>query len=146
MKDIIKFAIQNEIEAYCFYEDAASKITDQNLKETFEELAVEEHKHRKFLEDFLESGLEKMSFNEIVDYHISESVDSVKLTTELKFVDAITIAMKKEEDAMHMYQKLAEASTDEDQKELFVELSKMEQMHKVRLEEIYTNAAFAEVW
>lgn len=147
MENIIRFAIENEVEAYEFYCDAASKIKDASLKETFEDLASEEAKHKKFLEDFLVSGIEKMSLPEVADYHISESLDDeVKLSTELSFADAIKLAMKKEEEAMHMYQKLSGAAADADQKELFDELAKMEQMHKVRLEDIYTNAAFTEVW
>lgn len=146
MKEVIKFAIENEIEAYNFYEEAASKISDKNLKETFEELAQEEQKHKQFLEEFLEEGLEKMHFKEIEDYKISESVDEVHLSTEMKFVDAIALAMKKEEEAMSMYQKLSEISTDESQKNLFDGLADMEKMHKVRLENIYTNAAYVEVW
>ncbi|OHW62659.1 putative trifunctional 2-polyprenylphenol hydroxylase domain-containing protein [Andreesenia angusta] len=146
MKEVIKFAIQNEIEAYNFYEDAAKKIEDKQLKETFEDLAREEHKHREFLEDFLAEGLEKMHFKPVEDYKIAESVDEVHLSTDMKFVDAIALAMKKEEEAMAMYQKLSEISTDESQKELFDGLADMEKMHKVRLEEIYTNAAFVEVW
>lgn len=35
---------------------------------------------------------------------------------------------------------------DEEQKKIFIELMKMEQMHKVRLEDVYVTVAYGEVW
>jgi rubrerythrin len=47
---------------------------------------------------------------------------------------------------MSMYTQLAHASTDASQKKLFTDLAAMERGHKARLEDIYTNMAFPEVW
>ena len=47
---------------------------------------------------------------------------------------------------MSMYTQLANASTDASQKKLFADLASMERGHKARLEDIYTNMAFPEVW
>jgi rubrerythrin len=147
LKDIINFAVEKEIEAYEFYQDATKKIaSDANLKKTFKDLAVEELKHKKFLQDFLEGNVYEFHLADVADYHVSEATEIPKLSTEMKFADAIALAMKKEEEAMHMYANLAAASANEKQKELFAELSKMEEMHKVRLEGIYVNASFGEVW
>jgi rubrerythrin len=147
LTDIINFAIEQEIEAYEFYRDASNKIaSDANLKKTFEDLATEESKHRKFLQDFLKGDIHEFHLPDVADYHVSETAEKPKLSTEMKFIDAVALAMKKEEEAMNMYAGLAEASTNDQQKELFAELSKMEEMHKVRLEEIYVNASYGEVW
>ena len=147
LKDIINFAIEKEIEASEFYNSASKKIkTDLNLKKTFEEYAIEELKHKKFLEDFLEGDIHDFSIPNVADYHVSETAEKPKLSTDMKFVDAVTLAMKNEEEAMNMYLKLAKACLNIQQKKLFSELAKMEEVHKVRLEEIYTNAAYAEVW
>jgi rubrerythrin len=147
LKDIINFAIEKEIEAYEFYQDAAQKIaSDANLKKTFKDLAAEELKHRKFLQDFLEGDVYEFHLADVADYHVSETAEKPKLSTEMKFADAVALAMKNEEEAMNMYAGLASASLNGQQKELFAELSKMEEMHKVRLEEIYVNASYGEVW
>ncbi|HWQ66444.1 MAG TPA: hypothetical protein VN372_06200 [Methanospirillum sp.] len=45
-----------------------------------------------------------------------------------------------------MYEKFAAASIDADQRGVFEELAKMELGHKARLEDIYSNTAFAEAW
>jgi len=147
MKDILEFAIGKEIEAYEFYLSASKKITkDENLAKTFEELAAQELKHREFLQDLMQGHVHHFHMPELEDFHISETVEKPKLTTEMKFADAVALAMKNEEEAMDMYSRLARGSADPDQKELFEELSRMEELHKVRLEEIYVNAAYGEVW
>jgi rubrerythrin len=144
-KKIIKFAISNEIEAYEFYKGVSGKSKDTNLKRTFAELADEEAKHRKFLEGFT-SGKTQMHFDETKDYKVSQSIEKPKLSLSMKPVDAIALAVKNEEEAMDMYTKMADCSTDAEQKKLFQSLANMEQGHKVRLEDIFTNMAFPEAW
>lgn len=146
LKDIINFAIENEVDAYEFYRDAANKVEDENLKQIFNELAEEELEHKKFLEDFLVSDADKIELDVEVDYKITEEIDKPKLNVDMTFRDAIALAMKNEEEAMDMYSNLAAACLDPEQKELFLGLVKMEQTHKTRLEEIYLNVAYAEVW
>lgn len=146
-KDAIMFAIGNEVEAYEFYRSAAERITsDSNLADTFRELAAEEQKHRDFLEDYLKGDIPEFVLEDFADYHVSEGVEKPKLTTDMKFVDAVALAMKKEEEAMNIYKKLAASSANGQQKELFLDLSRMEEMHKAKLEKMYVNAAYVEVW
>ncbi len=145
-KDILAMAVENEVEAHEFYKAAAEKIQDKNLKKTFEDLAEEETKHKVLLQGYLENDMKTMKFKENKDFQLSETVEEKTLTTDMSFKDAIALAMKKEEEAMNMYRQFAEASEDDKQRETFEELVKMEQQHKTRLEDIYSNAAFAEVW
>lgn len=146
LKGIIAFAVENEIDAYEFYRDAAAKLEDPSLKETFEDLAREELEHKKFLEDFLESGTSEINIDETVDYKVAETVEKPPLTVDMSFADAMALAMKNEEEAMYMYKQLADACVDQKEKDIFLGLMDMETLHKTRLEEIYTNAAAAEVW
>jgi rubrerythrin len=144
-KIIIKFAISNEIEAYEFYKGVSDKAKDAVLKRTFADLAEEEKKHRLFLEGFT-SGAQQMHFDETKDYKVSQSIEKPKLSLSMKPVDAIALAVKNEEEAMEMYTKMASLSIDAEQKKMFQSLANMEQGHKVRLEETFTNIAFPEVW
>ena len=144
-KKIIKFAVANEIEAYDFYKGVSDKVKDAGLKKIFAELAEEEAKHRKFLEG-LTSGKAQMHFDETKDYKVAESIEKPKLSLSMKPADAIALAVKNEEEAMDMYKKMAECSTDAEQKKMFQSLSNMEQGHKVKLEDTFTNMAFPEVW
>jgi rubrerythrin len=144
-KKIIKFAVANEIEAYEFYKGVSDKVKDAGLKRTFADLAEEEAKHRKFLEG-LTSGKAQMHFDESKDYKVAESIEKPKLSLSMKPADAIALAVKNEEEAMDMYKKMAECSTDAEQKKMFQSLANMEQGHKVKLEDTFTNMAFPEVW
>jgi len=60
--------------------------------------------------------------------------------------DAFSIAMKKEEEAMKLYQKLASDALAEEFKKLFESLALMEQGHKVKMEKFYSDVAYNEVW
>ena len=73
-------------------------------------------------------------------------IESPALTTDMKPLDGLKIAIKKEEEAKKMYEGLAAASVEADQKKVFGELANMELGHKRRLEDIYTNSAFVEAW
>ena len=47
---------------------------------------------------------------------------------------------------MQMYTQLANAAADTETQLLFSQLANMERSHKARLEDIYTNMAFPEIW
>jgi rubrerythrin len=77
---------------------------------------------------------------------VADAIPTPPLTTSLKPLDGMVIAIKKELEAMQMYTQLSKLSTDAEQKKLFAELATMEKGHKTRLEDIYTNMAFPEAW
>ena len=146
-KEILKMAVGNEVEAYEFYRDAATKMKDPAMKKIFQGLADEESGHKVLLESYLSNEKKDMKFKDEKDYKVAEAVEAPQtLSTDMAFKDAIALAMKKEQEAMEMYQQFADASEGAKQKETFLELAKMEKGHKVRLEDIYTNTAFIEVW
>ena len=145
-KQTLLSAVKNEIEAYEFYKNAAEKTQNKSLKSIFNELAREEMGHKDLLETYAFDELKTIKFGDVKDYKISESVELPKLTTEMKFTDGIVLAMKKEEEAMKMYKNFANACVDASQKEIFLQLAKMEQGHKAKLENIYNDTAFGESW
>ncbi|MBA4417215.1 MAG: ferritin [Syntrophus sp. (in: bacteria)] len=145
-RKIISLAIDREIEAYAFYHAVSDISKDKNLKYIFNDLAEDEKKHRLTLEGFLTKGLETLYFSESKDYKIVDALPTPSLTMDLKPLEGLVIAIKNELEAMQMYTQLANASTDAAQKNIFLELASMERGHKSKLEDIYTNMAFPEVW
>jgi rubrerythrin len=145
-KKIISDAIDKEIEAYTYYTGVSNRATDSALKRLFEELAGEEKKHRQFLEEFLTRDTANLRFTASKDYKVGDNLPTPKLTDDLKPLEGIVIAIKKELMAMQMYTQLATLSTDAEQERLFSQLATMERGHKARLEDIYTEMAFPEVW
>ncbi|ABC78454.1 ferritin-like domain-containing protein [Syntrophus aciditrophicus] len=145
-KEILSMAIGREIEAAIFYQDVCDKTADSNLKTIFGNLAAEERGHRALLEGFLADESRIMKFQAGQNYKVSETVERPKLSMDMKPVDAIALAMKKEEDAMNLYLGFSQASDDAEQKNIFDKLAAMEQSHKAKLEDLYTNMAFPEAW
>ena len=145
-KKIISSAIDCEDESYAFYSTVSDKAKDKNLKNMFNELAGDEKKHRLALEAFLTRSPENMHFSKSKDYKVVDALPTPPLTADLKPLEGLVIAIKKELEAMQMYTRLANASTDETQKNIFVELASMERGHKSRLDDLYTNMAFPESW
>jgi rubrerythrin len=145
-KKILSRAIDCEVEAYAFYRAVSDNAKDKNLKYIFNDLAEDEQQHRRTLEGFLTKGPENMHFSESKDYKIVDSLPSPPLTVDIKPVEGLVIAIKKELEAMQMYTQLAYTSIDAAQKNIFLELASMERGHKSKLEDIYTNMAFPEAW
>lgn len=143
---IMDFAIGEEIEARDFYKEVAQTTSDKSLRVIFEELAQEEEEHRLTLESLKTKQIQKFTFRGVADYKIAETVDTPKLSMNMKPADAIALAMKKEEESMKMYEGLAKAATEEEELHLFMNLAKMEQGRKAKMEELYTQTAFGEVW
>jgi rubrerythrin len=146
VKKIISLAIDREVEAYTFYRSVSDKVKDPALKKLFNELAGEETQHRTFLQNFLSKDVGKFHFDAKKDYKVGDTLPTPKLTIDMKPLEGLVIAIKKELEAMQMYKQLAGLSTDSEQQLLFSQLANMESTHKARLEDIYTNMAFPEVW
>jgi len=143
---IMNQAIEAETEAYEFYRDVAGKVTDPAFKQIFADFASEEYEHKKQLEEIKTKEVHNFDFNGARDFKVSETVDLPRLSTKMKPVDAIALAMKKEEEAVKNYSRLANLSSDPEKQKVYSELADMEQEHKARMETLYTNTAFPEVW
>lgn len=145
-RTIIELAIENEVEAYEFYASVAAKTADASLKQIFDELAQEEKGHREMLTAMLNNPDKPLNFSCSPDYGVAGTVETPRLSITMKPADAIALAMKKEEEAMTTYQNFASASDSAEQAGVFEQLARMEQGHKARLEDMYTNMAFPEIW
>lgn len=146
-KKIIGNAIEAEVEAYEFYKAVSEQTADSYLKQLFGEFAEEELKHKELLSGYLaEDAPKQLVFDGAIDYKIAETVDKPKLSLDMKPAEAVALAMKNEEEAMDMYLGLAAVSVGSEQKAIFESLAEMEKGHKAKLEDVYTNMAYAEVW
>jgi rubrerythrin len=146
VKKIISTAIDREVEAYTFYRTIADKVRDKALRDLFDELAGEEKKHREFLQNFLTRDAARLKFAPGHDYKVADVLPPVKLTADLKPVEGLVIAIRKELEAMQMYTQLASGAADLEAQLLFTQLANMERGHKARLEDLYTEMAFPEAW
>ena len=148
VKKIIATAIDREVEAYTFYRGIAEKVKSPALKSLFSELAVDEKKHRELLQRMLNKDASKMKFDPSQDYKVADTLKLPALTANMKPLEGLVVAIKKELEAIQMYTELANLSKDTETQLLFSQLAYMERDHKARLEDIYTNMAFhkKKVW
>jgi rubrerythrin len=145
-QQILADAIQSEVEAQTFYLSVAEKTENSFLKELFLSFSKEEQKHRHILERFRDRPSEAINFTKVPDFHVAETVETPKLTMDMRPQDAIALAMKKEQEAMEHYTQLANACTDSEHKNLFLELAAMEGEHKHRMEAAFVDIGYPEVW
>ncbi|ABN57253.1 MULTISPECIES: ferritin-like domain-containing protein [Methanoculleus] len=141
---IITNAIDSEVESYTFYRSVADRVKDANLKTLFLDLAEDEKGHREYLQGLLLRDVNQMHFVAARDYKITDSIEEPELSVDMKPLDGLVLAIKKELQAAQMYTQLA--SADAEQQTVFVQLANMEKGHKARLEDIYTNMAYPEAW
>ena len=145
-KEVIKFAMANEVEAQKFYADAAERLSHPALKKMFNQLAEEEKRQREILKHIYVSNTIGDYFNEAADYKVSDTVETPELSIDMKPADAFALAMKKEEEAMLQYTALAEDCPDADKKKVFLDLAAMERGHKRQMEDAFVDIGYPEVW
>ena len=148
MLEAIKDSIQKEQASYDFYTDAASKVKTQNLKELFTELAEENLVIEHFRESFERRDLSSPIKAQKTDFRLAE--EAIEEKPDLSTIClrcCYRLAIKREEEAMALYQGLADQiTTNDEMRDMFINLRNMEQAHKTRLESIYMNVAYSEVW
>lgn len=143
---IIANAIDSEVESYTFYKSVSERVKDANLKSLFLELAEDEKNHREYLQNVLLSGAKALQFKAVSDYKVTDAIEEPVLSVDMKPLEGLLLAVKKELHAAQMYTRLAGASANLEQKMVFEQLANMEKGHKARLEDIYTNMAYPEAW
>jgi rubrerythrin len=138
-EEIIQFAIEKEIEAAEFYTEIASQEPFAGAKEMLEEMAQEERKHQKLLENLgqNQAALEGYKFKWIPDLKRSDLMVDLTYEKGMPYTDILRLAMKREEKSLKLYNELLARSEKEDYKKVFKVLCQEEAKHKLSLETLY---------
>lgn len=141
LKDIIDFAIGKEQEAAAFYEEASNEETMSGAKDMLKEFAQEERKHQMLLEKFsshgIVEGLDDYKFKWIVDIKRSDYVAEMEYKKGMLYNELLMLAMKREEKALALYNKMQENADTDEGRMLFKVLCQEEAKHKLKLETMY---------
>lgn len=160
--EILKKAMQGEMDGYYHYSNAATLTEDEKAKKIFQNLAAEEKKHFKLLKDWEEFILKKESKFDFKNIKKEEkmvfssespifSAEFKKKIREKHFeLSAISIGMLLEQTSIDFYRKWFEETKEEEIKEFLLELVKWEEGHlealnrqkKFFLESAWSNAHF----
>jgi rubrerythrin len=145
LKAIIDSAIAQEEMSHEFYLRMANLVSHAETKETFQYLAKEELEHK----DFLQSCVTPQGCK-LVDHpqnvHLAEYFRAPAITPEMSPTEAMVIAMKREEGSYDFYQSLAALQPPGEIRDFLEKMAEVELSHKEKMEYLYDNVAFPEVW
>jgi len=145
LEAIIKSAITQEEMSHAFYRRLAGLVSHPETKDTLEYLAKEELEHKAFLQScFTPHGCTLAG--EAQNVHLAEMLEAPAIGSDLSPKEALVIAAKREEGAYHFYQALAALQPPGEIQAFLNKMAKVELQHKEKVEYLYDNAAFPEVW
>ncbi len=144
VKDVLKKAIQKEIESQRLYTNLSQKMTDQAAKDAFEQLSQQEKGHQKLLEQYLRGEIKEgaLSSEQVIDYKIAEYLDQPEITFDMKLKDVFLLAANREKTSHEFYLSLAGIHPQGQVRRLLEELAAQELEHKQKVEFLYTEVAF----
>ena len=142
LREALDFAIAKEKEAEAFYKEWAAKVQNPAVEAMFAELAATEHGHMEMLSRITPEEIVAGDTGEPVDLDLSEHLVEVEASEKMSIQEAMILAMKREEGAVGLYERLAalggEASS------LFTALANEERKHKGQIEAEYDEHILAE--
>lgn len=141
---IIGLAIKKEEEAYFFYTELIGMVEAKEVKDTLRYIASEEKKHKEFLLNYRASGYgdEGLELSTVVDYKITEHLESPELKPGMEAKDVYLAAAHREKNAHDFYMSLAAIHPEGKARSILVKMAGEELKHKEKMEYHYSNAAF----
>ena len=145
LEAIIKSAITQEEMSHAFYQRLAGLVSHPETKDTLEYLAKEELEHKAFLLScFTPNGCTLVG--EAQNVHLAEMLEAPAISGAMAPKEALAIAAKREEGAYRFYQALASLQPPGEVQAFLEKMARVELQHKEKVEYLYDNAAFPEVW
>jgi rubrerythrin len=145
LKALIEQAIAQEELSQEFYQRMADLSSHKETKETFAYLAKEELEHKAFLKDCLTPAGCTLA-GTATDTKLAEIMQAPSITEDLSPKEALVVAMKREQGSYDFYKHLASLQPPGDARAFLEKMAEVELSHKEKVEYLYDNAAFPEVW
>jgi rubrerythrin len=149
VEEILRKAIQGEVESYELYTNASSLVQTEHIKELLRELAQEELGHKTALERMLADPgqlqwqVQELRAAPIQDYKIGNHLVAQPLGPDSTFQDVCIFASKKEQQSYELYRSLAVQSAGEI-RDLLEAMAKDELRHKNLVEGWYEEVVYQE--
>jgi rubrerythrin len=142
--EVLKRAIQREMESQNLYSELSRKMTDDAAKDAFRQLYRQEQGHQKRLEQYQRGELKSgaLSRGQAVDYRIAEYLDQPPGSPDMKLRDVFLLAANREKAAHTFYISFAALHPAGQVKKLLENLAAQELEHKQRVEFLFTEVAF----
>lgn len=148
LENILRTAIQREVEANALYSRLAEMVTSPQAQDLLRDLALQELGHRNRLQALLErdvlSALSEAQNRKIQDLKITDYLVEVPITPEADVQDILIVAGKREAASHALYQGLSQVAEQAEVRRLFEFLAAEELAHKGRIEALYEQLFYAE--
>jgi rubrerythrin len=148
VEGIIRRAIRVEEDAYNFYTGASKMVKLPHVQDMLNELAGDEVKHKKRLEELLAGDTEQIiaakQSQKIQDLKLADYLVPQPLDEEATLQEVLLIAMQREKNAHDFYNLMAGLAASEVVKELFQFLAQEELGHKNKVEVLYDDIIYKE--
>lgn len=141
VNEVLDYAIAREKESYNFYIELVRLAKKPDVRSAFESFATDELWHAAKLQA-VRSGRTKLEAEDIGSLGIAEKTPSADIRPDMRYVDALRVAMRKKKSAFRLYTKLAALSGDAEIKRMFSLLAQEEAGHKLGLELEYDLTTF----
>ena len=144
LQNILKKAVQKEIESQLLYTTLSQKVEDKAAKDAFQELVQQEKGHQNLLEQYLRGELKEgaLSSGHPVDYKIAEHLDQPQISATMQLKDVFLVAANREKISHEFYLGFAEIHPPGEVKRLLEGLASQELEHKQRVEFLFMEVAF----
>ncbi len=147
IEEILREAIQGEVESYQLYTDAQDRVKTDHIKDTLRQLAQEELGHKATLErmlanpGYMRRTVHQLQKTPIQDYKVADHLVVQPLGPDATFQDVCIFASRKEQQSHELYQALADYNEGEI-RDLFVAMAKDELRHKDLVERWYEEVVY----
>lgn len=144
LREILEQAIQKEMMSRFLYVGLRQRVKNQASKDAFQNLAEQEERHQRILEDYLHGKFKEGSLSGrlVVDYKIAEHLDQPEISPTMSIKEVFLLAANREKASHDLYSCLSAIHPAGQMKHLFDELAVQELQHKSIVENLYTEVAF----
>ena len=145
---LIATAIKREEEAYDFYMGIQAKVRDDATRDTIGFVANEEKKHKAFLVRYRDGDFaaDALRMSDVVFYKIAEYQEEPEVKENLESAEVFLVAAHRELRSHQFYTELATLHPPGSTKDMLLSMANEELKHKEKVEYLYNNVAFPEVW
>jgi rubrerythrin len=143
IRELLDIAIQHEVGSQELYRHLKGIVTDASTITLLDDLIREEEAHEAILRGIIDAKLYSLA-KAVENPDIIEEIRSshsvyVTIDANSTIEDIVLLALKRELRARSLFERLAENSHDEEQRQLFTKLAAEEASHQVMIEKRYSS-------
>ena len=145
---VLRLAIEKEEEAYNIYTYAASRASNDPIRQRLQELAQFELGHKAKLEDVragnVRWAIRRSKAEPVTDLRLSDHLVGGTLSADADFQDVLLFAAQREKTAYEFYKAMGEQVAEPLHKSVFQMLADEELRHKYIVEKTYEEVVYQE--